>query len=56
MKDIVKPDIVSKVIKNNETWSSCPDCGKVWKDKMAIPGLLHRTRLCKGCFLKEGEK
>jgi predicted nucleic acid-binding Zn ribbon protein len=38
---------------DNETWNTCPDCGKNWKDEIAIPGLLHRTRLCKECREKD---
>lgn len=47
-----KPDVVSKTMKNNETWNDCPQCGKAWKDKIAIPGLIHRTRLCEDCRRK----
>lgn len=33
----------------NETWNTCPDCGKRWKDEVATPQVLHRTRLCDQC-------
>lgn len=44
-----KPDIVSETIKDNETWNTCPKCGYSWKDDIATPGLIHRTRLCAKC-------
>lgn len=33
-----------------ETWNTCPDCGRRWKDLVATPGLLHRTRRCPPCY------
>jgi len=45
-----REDIISPVTKDNETWNSCPQCGKDWKDSTPVPGLLHRTRLCRDCI------
>jgi hypothetical protein len=42
-KDITAP------MKDNETWNTCPSCGVNWQDIPAIPGLLHRTKLCDEC-------
>lgn len=33
----------------DETWNTCPDCGKRWRDEVPTPGLIHRTRLCSSC-------
>lgn len=41
-----QPDVKCEQIRDNETWNTCPDCGKEWKDEVATPGLLHRTRRC----------
>ena len=35
---------------SNETWNDCPACGHAWKDVIATPGLIHRTRLCTECI------
>jgi hypothetical protein len=43
-------DITAPNMKNNETWNTCPECGKSWKDDISTPGLLHRTRLCDKCY------
>lgn len=48
----MKPDVTSDTIKDNETWNDCPKCGKSWKDIQATPGLIHRTRLCARCTMK----
>jgi hypothetical protein len=42
-------DIMSDSIKDNQTWNSCPFCGKDWKDEIATPGLIHRTVACSEC-------
>lgn len=34
---------------DNQTWNSCPDCNRQWRDLEPTPGLLHRTRLCPTC-------
>lgn len=39
-------------MQDNETWNTCPSCNHSWKDKVATPGLLHRTRLCENCRVK----
>jgi len=40
-----------------ETWNTCPDCWRKWKDTVPTPGVLHRTRLCAQCAeLKKGLK
>lgn len=37
----------------NETWNTCPQCYKKWKDDKPILGLLHRTRYCSNeCEIK----
>ena len=46
-------DIITPKMTDNETWNTCPECGKYWKDEITIPGLLHRTRLCDKCFRRE---
>ena len=33
-------------MESNETWNTCPWCHKHWKDEIAIPQILHRTRYC----------
>jgi len=39
----------------NETWNTCPDCFRKWKDAVATAGLVHRTKLCVTCVgLHEG--
>jgi hypothetical protein len=45
-------EVSSDRIRDNETWNTCPDCFKDWKDATPIPGLLHRTRLCGVCLKK----
>jgi hypothetical protein len=42
-------DITSIWIFDNDTWNDCPKCGKFWKDRIATPGLIHKTRLCDEC-------
>lgn len=49
-KPLEKGDVTSELIKNNDTWNECMVCGKSWKDKIAIPGLLHRTVTCDSCL------
>lgn len=44
------PDNITAPVKSNDTWNDCPECGKAWKDEIATPGLLHRTRLCDKCY------
>lgn len=46
-----RPDVTAN-IKDNETWNDCPKCGRSWKDIVATPGLIHRTRLCARCIMK----
>lgn len=36
-----------------DTWNDCPNCGKTWQTIPAIPGLIHRTVLCKECQAKK---
>ncbi len=43
-------DIQTDKITDNQTWNTCPDCGKNWKTEPPIPGMLHRIILCKTCF------
>jgi hypothetical protein len=43
-------DIRSNKITDNETWNTCPICDYNWKDPNAIPGLIHRTRICSSCM------
>jgi len=45
-------EVTSQLIKDNETWNTCPYCNKSWKDEKATPGLLHRTKMCKKCYNK----
>ena len=33
-----------------ETWYTCPDCRKIWRDEVATPGIIHRLRLCEDCY------
>lgn len=47
-----QPDVISEVIKDNDTWNDCPKCGNSWKDEIATPGLIHRTRICARCIMK----
>lgn len=44
LEDVTHPDI-----KDNETWNTCPGCNHSWKDDIATPGIIHRTRKCKFC-------
>ena len=44
--------IMSDKIKDNETWNTCYGCNKSWRDDIPIPGLIHRTVLCKSCLYK----
>lgn len=46
-------DITLPKMTDNQTWNTCPDCGKNWQDIPAIPGLIHRTRLCDECFRRK---
>lgn len=43
---------ITAPITDNDTWNSCPECGKSWKDETPTRGLLHRTRLCEPCAKK----
>lgn len=43
---------IRALIKDNQTWNTCPYCSKVWKDEIPIPGLLHRTRICNPCLTR----
>ena len=36
-----------------ETWNTCPECFRKWRDFEPTPGLLHRTRLCSVCAKRE---
>jgi hypothetical protein len=45
-------EVRSEFIKDHETWNTCPECFKDWKDVIPVPGLLHRTRLCGACYKK----
>lgn len=45
--------ITSPSMKNNETWNDCPVCGYAWKDDVATPGVIHRTKLCERCFRRK---
>ncbi|HYV51911.1 MAG TPA: hypothetical protein VE971_01340 [Candidatus Eisenbacteria bacterium] len=44
--------VTSDLIKDNQTWNTCPKCLKDWQDFHATPGLLHRTRICDECLRK----
>ena len=48
--------VESNIIKDNDTWNTCPKCYKDWKDEIATPGLLHRTKLCDKCLTKKEKK
>jgi nitrous oxide reductase accessory protein NosL len=48
----MQPDVVSESMKDNETWNTCPECDRSWKDEKATPGLIHRTRVCARCTMK----
>jgi hypothetical protein len=48
----MEPDVVSDAIQDNETWNTCPECKRSWKDIKATPGLIHRTRVCARCTMK----
>lgn len=45
------PDVIADIT-DNETWNTCPSCGHDWKDEVATPGLIHRTRLCARCVMR----
>jgi hypothetical protein len=47
-----RDDIIVPSMDDNQTWNDCPACGKSWKDAIATPGLIHRTRLCSECAEK----
>ena len=32
-----------------ETWNTCPECFNRWKETVAIPGVVHRTKVCVLC-------
>jgi uncharacterized CHY-type Zn-finger protein len=49
MRKVSPEEIRSTKITNNETWNNCYNCGRNWKDKNNIPGLLHRTVICENC-------
>lgn len=49
----VYEDVVAPTMVDNQTWNTCPDCGKDWQDPVAIPGLIHRTRRCDDCRTKK---
>lgn len=42
-------DIVTDKPFEHETWNTCLDCGKSWKEPVTIPGLLHRSVVCGRC-------
>jgi hypothetical protein len=42
--------VISNTMIDNETWNTCPECDKDWKDPVATPGLIHRTRICVDCL------
>lgn len=45
------------VVGADETWNTCPDCFRRWKDRTPTPGVGHRTRRCITCVeLTEGLK
>lgn len=43
-------EIRTPLINDNQTWNDCPNCGKTWETKPAIPHVIHRTRLCSECL------
>lgn len=43
--DVIKSALGSSL----ETWNDCVVCGKVWRDDIPTPGVLHRTVVCKEC-------
>lgn len=45
----MKSDIISWEMKDNETWNTCPICGKDYKDSVATLGVIHRTKICDSC-------
>ena len=53
--DMDKSWVVSSIIRDNETWNTCPKCLRDWKDETRTPGLLHRTRICASCLKKRGK-
>lgn len=50
----LKTNIVSESLQDNETWSECPNCGRVWKEDASTVGLLYRYVLCSTCKQKLG--
>lgn len=42
-------DVTSDNMTTMETWNDCPKCQKAWKDEVATPGIIHRTRYCTTC-------
>ena len=55
MKNASK-EVYSTMIRDNQTWNTCSDCGKDWCDEVPTRGLLHRTRLCDNCAKKKQKK
>lgn len=45
--------IATTKIRDNQTWNDCPECGKQWETIPAVPGIIHRTRLCDGCLKRK---
>lgn len=43
-------------IHKNETWNTCPQCYKKWKDEIPTQRLLHRTKYCSDKCKKEMER
>jgi len=33
----------------DETWNTCSDCFRKWKDAVPTPGVVHRTKRCVPC-------
>ena len=54
--NVNEPDITSDLMRNHQTFNTCPECGKEWETIPAIPGVLHKTRLCNPCKGKKNRK
>ena len=50
MRTRLPDDITIPTMKDNQTWNTCPECGKEWETIPAIPGLIHKTKLCDKCY------
>lgn len=56
MRTRLPDDITVPSMKDNQTWNTCPNCGKEWEDTVPTPGLIHRTRICDDCLSKRTKR